>query len=156
MLIGNDAIDPRVFTAALKYVRIRALGLPAAVVIGSAQAACLGLKDIKSPLYVLLAAAIVNAFCDAVLVPCAFPLFNGAAGAAWATVFSQFAAMGLFWKWLTWKGNRGGGKSHYVIPTSFWRLPSTWPFLFLLPRSGGDSERLRRAEERSDDVRDGC
>jgi len=109
MLIGNDAIDPRVFTAALKYVRIRALGLPAAVVIGSAQAACLGLKDIKSPLYVLLAAAIVNAFCDAVLVPCAFPLFNGAAGAAWATVFSQFAAMGLFWKWLTWKGNRGGG-----------------------------------------------
>ncbi|GMH91191.1 hypothetical protein TrST_g1729 [Triparma strigata] len=108
-LIGNEAVDPRVFTAALKYVRIRALGLPAAVVIGSAQAACLGLKDIKSPLYVLAAAALVNAFCDAVLVPCALPLFNGAAGAAWATVFSQFAAMGLFWKWLTWKGDRGGG-----------------------------------------------
>ena len=45
-IIGNDAISPAVFTAAMKYVRIRALGMPAAAIIGSSQAACLGMLDI--------------------------------------------------------------------------------------------------------------
>jgi Na+-driven multidrug efflux pump len=53
-IIGNDKISPEVMEAAMKYVRIRALGMPAAAWIGSAQAACLGLQDIRSPLYVLL------------------------------------------------------------------------------------------------------
>ena len=35
IVIGNDAISPAVFAAAMKYVRIRALGMPAAAVIGS-------------------------------------------------------------------------------------------------------------------------
>jgi hypothetical protein len=43
-IIGNDAISPAVFAAAMKYVRIRALGMPAAAVIGSTQAACLGMQ----------------------------------------------------------------------------------------------------------------
>ena len=102
-IIGNDAINPEVFAAAMKYVRIRALGMPAAVVIGSSQAACLGMQDIKSPLYVLLAAAVVNFFGDMLFVGHTHPLLGGAAGAAWATVFSQFAAITLFMKWLTHK-----------------------------------------------------
>lgn len=99
-IIGNDAINPEVFAAAMKYVRIRALGMPAAVVIGSTQSACLGMQDIKTPLYVLAAAAIVNFFGDMVFVPSAHPLLGGAAGAAWATVFSQYAAAAFFTKWL--------------------------------------------------------
>ena len=99
-MIGNDAIDPDILSAALKYVRIRALGMPAAAVIGSAQSACLGMQDIKSPLYVLLAAAVVNFFGDMLFVGSTNPLLGGAAGAAWATIFSQYAALGMFMKWL--------------------------------------------------------
>jgi Na+-driven multidrug efflux pump len=100
-IIGNDGISPAVFDAALKYVRIRAIGMPAAAVIGSAQAACLGMQDIRSPLYVLAAAAVVNFIGDMLFVGSSNPLLGGAAGAAWATVFSQFAAVTLFIHWLT-------------------------------------------------------
>jgi Na+-driven multidrug efflux pump len=99
-IIGNDGISPAVFDAALKYVRIRAIGMPAAAVIGSAQAACLGLQDIRSPLYVLATAAVVNFIGDMLFVGSSNPLIGGAAGAAWATVFSQFAAVTLFLHWL--------------------------------------------------------
>mmetsp|Transcript_8452 Transcript_8452/g.15941 ORF Transcript_8452/g.15941 Transcript_8452/m.15941 type:complete len:705 (+) Transcript_8452:427-2541(+) len=102
-IIGNDAIDPEVFSAALKYVRIRALGFPAAVIIGAAQSACLGMQDIKSPMYVLLAAAVVNFFGDLLFVPNSNLWIGGAAGAAWATIFSQYAALALFLKWLQYK-----------------------------------------------------
>jgi Na+-driven multidrug efflux pump len=102
-IIGNDGIDPEVFSAALKYVRIRALGFPAAVIIGAAQSACLGMQDIKSPMYVLLAAAVVNFFGDLVFVPNKNLWIGGAAGAAWATIFSQYAALALFLKWLQYK-----------------------------------------------------
>lgn len=99
-LIGNDAINPSVFDAAMKYVRIRAIGMPAAAVIGSAQAASLGMRDIKSPLYVLGAAALVNLMGDLIFVGHGHPWIGGTAGAAWATVFSQYAAMGFFVHWL--------------------------------------------------------
>jgi len=102
-IIGNDGINVEVFEAAVRYVRIRALGMPAAVVIGSAQSACLGMKDIKSPLYVLFAAAVVNFIGDMIFVGKSSPWLGGAAGAAWATVFSQYAALTLFIKWLTFK-----------------------------------------------------
>ena len=102
-IIGNGAISPAVFAAAMKYVRIRALGMPAAAIIGSAQAACLGMQDVRSPLYVLLAAAVVNFFGDVFFVGNAHPLIGGAAGAAWATVVSQYAAVALFVRWLTSK-----------------------------------------------------
>ena len=106
-IIGNDSIDPEVFSAATRYVQIRALGMPAAVVIGSAQSASLGMQDIKSPLYVLAAAAIVNFLGDMIFVGQSNPIFGGAAGAAWATVFSQYAALAMFLKWFV---NKPGGK----------------------------------------------
>jgi Na+-driven multidrug efflux pump len=102
-IIGNDAINPAVFSAAMRYVRIRALGMPAAAIIGSAQAGCLGCKDIKSPLYVLLAAAAVNFLGDVLFVGRKHPMIGGAAGAAWATVFSQYAALAIFIQWLVKK-----------------------------------------------------
>jgi len=72
-------------------------------VIGSAQAACLGMKDIRSPLLVMVAAAFINLLGDVVLVRNAHPWLGGAAGAAWATVLSQYAAMFMFIKWLNMK-----------------------------------------------------
>jgi len=99
-IIGNDGISPAVFAAAMKYVRIRALGMPAAAVIGSTQAACLGMQDIRSPLYVLAAAAVVNFFGDVLFVGNSHPLIGGAAGAAWATVISQYVAVAFFLRWL--------------------------------------------------------
>jgi Na+-driven multidrug efflux pump len=102
-LIGNDSIHPDVFHAAMKYVRIRALGMPAAAMIGSAQAACLGIQDIQSPLYVLVAAAVVNLVGDLIFVGSNHPWIGGAAGAAWATVFSQYAAATMFLYWLRHK-----------------------------------------------------
>jgi Na+-driven multidrug efflux pump len=102
-IIGNDAISPAIFAAAMKYVRIRALGMPAAAILGSAQAACLGMQDIRSPLYVLAVAAVINFFGDMLFVGNGHPLIGGAAGAAWATVFSQYAAVVLFVRWLCHK-----------------------------------------------------
>ena len=116
-MLGTDAtIDPEVMTAALTYVRIRALGVPAAAVIGAAQSACLGMRDIRSPLYVLAAAAVVNFFGDVLFVGCSHPLLGGAAGAAWATTFSQFAALGMFVKWLRSPG--GKNKDDVQVETS--------------------------------------
>jgi len=102
-IMGSEVVDPEVFAAALKYVNIRALGMPAAAIIGSSQAACLGMQDIKSPLYVLAAAAVINFFGDAIFVGSKLSWLGGAAGAAWATVFSQYAALFFFIKWLTVK-----------------------------------------------------
>jgi Na+-driven multidrug efflux pump len=101
LIIGNDSIDAQVFQAATRYVRIRALGMPAAVIIGSAQSACLGLQDIRSPFYVLVAAALVNFCGDMCFVGNKHHLIGGAAGAAWATTFSQYFAVIAFMKWLT-------------------------------------------------------
>jgi Na+-driven multidrug efflux pump len=135
-IIGNDAIDPEVFSAALKYVRIRALGMPAAAIIGSAQAACLGMQDIKSPLYVLAAAAIVNFVGDVSFVGNAHPWIGGTAGAAWATIFSQYAAVVFFVQWLCHKPKksdvRAKGTDHSTRGflegkfrgRDFFRLPS--------------------------------
>jgi len=100
-IIGNDSINPAVFAAAMNYVRIRALGMPAAAILGSTQAACLGMQDIKSPLYVLGAAALINLLGDMLFVGNSNPLIGGTAGAAWATVISQYAALAFFVRWLS-------------------------------------------------------
>jgi len=100
-LIGNESLDPTVLSAALRYVRIRSLGMPAALIIGTAQSACLGMQDVKSPLYVLAAAAGINLLGDVVLVRNSSAWLGGAAGAAWATVLSQYGALFMFWRWLT-------------------------------------------------------
>ena len=112
-MVGNGGVGPEVFDAAMKYVRIRALGMPAAAIIGSAQAASLGMQDIKSPLFVLAAAAVVNFMGDMLFVGSTNPWIGGAAGAAWATVFSQYAAVAFFMRWLCHKPKRNG-KADFV------------------------------------------
>jgi Na+-driven multidrug efflux pump len=103
-LIGKgQEIDVEVLSAAEKYVRIRALGMPAAVIIGAAQSACLGMKDTRSPLIVMVAAALINFLGDIVFVGSKSPWLGGAAGAAWATTISQYAALIMFLRWLKMK-----------------------------------------------------
>lgn len=141
-IIGNDAISPEIFTAAMKYVRIRALGMPAAAIIGSSQAACLGMQDIKSPLYVLVAAAVVNFFGDMTFVGSTHPWIGGAAGAAWATVFSQFAAVAIFTHWLCHKPKRSPNPKVVNLTESITELMGK-------PSSKGKSRR----EQFRDDLR---
>jgi Na+-driven multidrug efflux pump len=100
-LVGHNAINPEVLAAAQKYVWIRSLSMPAAAMIGSAQAACLGMHDVKSPLYITLMAAVVNALADLWFVPHSHPWLGGAAGAAWGTTLSQYAAAAIYIYWLS-------------------------------------------------------
>lgn len=138
-IIGNDAISPAVFDAALKYVRIRALGMPAAAIIGSAQAACLGMQDIRSPLYVLFAAALVNFVGDVLFVGSKHPWIGGAAGAAWATVFSQYAALAMFIHWMTNRPKVLGNRKVVNVSNAILELTGK-------PRSPGAGRRRRFRE----------
>lgn len=113
-IMGKQGQDMAVLAPALRYVRIRALGMPAAAIIGSAQAACLGMKDIKAPLVVLLAAAGVNLFGDILFVAQKSPWIGGTAGAAWATVISQYCAMTLFFRWFMSKSNANSPLSRKI------------------------------------------
>ena len=99
-IIGNDTIDPEIFGAASRYVKIRSLGLPAAALLGTAQAACLGMKDVKSPIFVLSVAGVVNLVLDVLFVTRTQSWLGGAAGAAWATSISQYVSAFLFLRWL--------------------------------------------------------
>ena len=64
----------------------------AAVVIGSAQSACIGLQDIRSPMYVLAAAAIVNFLGDVLFVPMKGMWSGGAAGGGFSCrIYYSFA-----------------------------------------------------------------
>jgi len=101
LIMGRNTVaDPVIVDAALKYIRIRAIGMPAAAVIGSAQSACLGMKDTRSPLIILASAAIINLVADFLLVGKESAWIGGAAGASWATVLSQYTALFMFVSWL--------------------------------------------------------
>lgn len=101
LLIGSTVThDPQLLSLAQKYVCIRAMGMPAAAMIGTAQAACLGMQDVKSALRVFGISAIVNLVVDLALVRHPNTWIGGVAGAAWATVLSQYFAGWLFVKWL--------------------------------------------------------
>jgi len=144
--IGNDGINVEVFEAAVRYVRIRALGMPAAVVIGSMQSACLGMKDIKSPLYVLFAAAVVNLMGDLIFVGRKSVWLGGASGAAWATVFSQYAALGLFIKWLTVSRKDKKASSSDTNETSD-TINLTKPIMELMGECEGGLSRRRKLQK---------
>jgi len=95
-LIGNDGIDDEILSSAWQYVAIRALGMPAAAMIGTSQAACLGLEDNKTPFKIIVIAALLNLVLDIALVGRKLAWLGGTAGAAWATTIAQYFALGLF------------------------------------------------------------
>lgn len=93
----NAALVP----AALPYVQIRAFGWPAVLVGMVAQSASLGMQDSWAPLKVLAIASSVNLVGDIFL--CSV-LGYGIAGAAWATMASQYVGVILMLKSLNDKG----------------------------------------------------
>ena len=100
-LVGQSTSSHGVLIAARKYVWIRALGMPAAAMIGTVQAACIGMQDTKSPLITTLLAAMVNLVADILLVRLSHSWMGGVAGAAWATILSQYVAAGSYLLWLS-------------------------------------------------------
>ncbi|CAB9518175.1 Mate efflux family protein [Seminavis robusta] len=95
-LMGSASTDPTILAAATSYVRIRAPGMAAAAMVGSAQTACLAQGDVRMPLYATAITAIINLVLDLVLIP----TVGGAAGAAWATTLSQFLSAAWVMQWL--------------------------------------------------------
>ncbi|KAG6541706.1 hypothetical protein Mapa_016971 [Marchantia paleacea] len=95
--VKNYSIIP----AARTYVQIRALAWPIVLVGMVSQSASLGMKDSWGPLKVLAIASVVNLVGDVVL--CSF-FHYGIAGAAWATMASQYIAGLLMLKSLGDKG----------------------------------------------------
>jgi Na+-driven multidrug efflux pump len=95
-LVGNASIDKEVLHAAWRYCAIRSIGFPAAAMIGTSQAACLGLQDNKTPFQVIVIAAVLNLLLDVALVGRKNAWIGGTAGAAWATTISQYVGLGLF------------------------------------------------------------
>ena len=93
-----------------QYVTIRALALPAVVFASVAQAICIGLKDTRTPMVAVAAAAGLNFCADLVLVN---GLQMGIAGAAWATALSQLCAAGLLARVLM-------GRGLLRLPTQRW------------------------------------
>jgi Na+-driven multidrug efflux pump len=100
-IIGGDGVvDPTIMMAALRYVKIRALGMPAAALLGSAQTACLAQGDATMPLLATLIAASSNLLMDWILIRHPHSWIGGCAGAAWATTFAQYVAAGWCLRWL--------------------------------------------------------
>ncbi|CAI5472515.1 unnamed protein product [Closterium sp. Yama58-4] len=80
---SNTSIIP----AACVYAKIRAYAWPAVLITSVAQSASLGLQDVWGPLRCLAVASAVNLGGDILLCPL---LGYGIAGAAWATMASQY------------------------------------------------------------------
>lgn len=110
-LVGtnNQLVDLEVYEAAVKYVQIRSIGMPAAAMIGTSQAACFGLQDVISPLKLILFSSIINFILDLAFVRHPHSWIGGAAGVAWATIISQYITIGLFLRHL--KGNNNNNNN---------------------------------------------
>lgn len=87
--------DPSTVRQAATYSRILLFGFPASLALIAAFGALRGLQDMRTPMWIAVGMTAMNVALDAVLIfgwgP--IPAF-GIAGAAWATVSSQFAAAG--------------------------------------------------------------
>lgn len=105
-LVGNDSIEVEVFHSAWRYVAIRSLGMPAAAMIGTSQAACLGLQDNQTPFRIIVVAAVLNLVLDVAFVSRKMLWLGGTAGAAWATTIAQYFALGLFLRHFAGKNAR--------------------------------------------------
>ncbi len=88
--------DDEVLAFATTYLRISAIGVPFVVLGLAAQGAQRGASDYRTALVVLVAANVVNAIVEVVLV---FGFDMGVAGAAWSTVVAQvMAGVALWWR----------------------------------------------------------
>jgi putative MATE family efflux protein len=78
---------------AATYLRVSALGLPAMLVVLAATGLLRGLRDMRTPLMVALAAAVLNTAANWALV---YPAGLGVAGSALGTVVVQYAMAAVY------------------------------------------------------------
>ncbi len=85
--------NPDVLSAALPYLRIRSLALPAVLLVMVGHGVFRGHLDTRTPLVVTLAFNAVNIVLDPIFI---FGFDWGLAGAAWATVVAQSSGAAAF------------------------------------------------------------
>jgi putative MATE family efflux protein len=82
-----------VLEAAVTYLRISAVGVPAVLVTLLGHGWFRGLSDTRTPLRVVLVANVLNIVLEVVLV---YGFHRGVAGSAWGTVAAQYVAAAWF------------------------------------------------------------
>ena len=88
MQAGSEVVEP-----AVAYLTVRAVAVPALLVITLGHGAFRGFQDTRTPLLVTLLANGLNAVLDPLLM---FGAHLGLVGAAWATVIAQMIGAGVF------------------------------------------------------------
>jgi putative MATE family efflux protein len=88
-VVGAYGASPEVTQAALAYLRIAALGLPSILILLAGTGVLRGLQDTKTPLYVVIAANVINIGLNFALV---YGAGLGIAGSALGTLIAQTAA----------------------------------------------------------------
>ncbi len=98
-LLALDALaafmspDAGVQDATARYLGVRLLGGPPLLIVIAAFGALRGVQDMRSPLWIALVSSALNVVLDPLLIFGAGPVpALGVAGAAWATVASQWLA----------------------------------------------------------------
>ncbi len=104
MRAGPDVVDP-----AVAYLTVRALAVPALLVITLGHGAFRGFGDTRTPLLVALGANGLNAILDPLLI---FGAGMGLTGAAWATVIAQTAGAASFLVLLRRRARTEGWVTH--------------------------------------------
>ena len=94
--------NPEVLDAALGYLRIRALALPAVLIVLVSHGMFRGHQDTRTPLLVTIGLNVVNLVLDPILI---FGFDWGLDGAAIATVIAQWSGAAAF-LWLIFPGRR--------------------------------------------------
>ena len=88
-MVGAYGASPAVTEAALAYLRIAALGLPSILILLAGTGVLRGLQDTQTPLYVVIAANLINIGLNFALV---YGAGLGIAGSALGTLIAQTAA----------------------------------------------------------------
>ena len=92
-VLGVMGASDQTLEGATTYLRIRALALPAVMLVTVAHGVFRGFQDTRTPLMVTLGLNAINLVLDPILI---FGFDAGIAGAAWATVVAQWAGAGWF------------------------------------------------------------
>lgn len=85
--------ETSILDGAVQYVRIRALALPAVMLITVGHGVFRGFQDTRTPLVITVGLNAINLVLDPLFI---FGLDGGLAGAAWATVAAQWVGAGWF------------------------------------------------------------
>lgn len=103
LLVSIMGADDSIAAATVDYLRIRALALPAVLLITVAHGVFRGHQDTRTPFYVTAGFNLINLILDPILI---FGLDWGVNGAAVASVVAQWIGVGWFFLIVRKPGNR--------------------------------------------------